>query len=113
MNNLQTFYPLKVWLDDKRQAPSGWYPVKTAEQAIFLLENEQIHEISLDHDLGEGNGTGYDVICFLEKEVYTNPFFICPKVFIHTQNPVGRQKMEQTLKNIQKKIALELDKKLG
>lgn len=111
---MSTFYPLKVWLDDERDPPLGWYWVKTAEQAIFILENEQVSEISLDHDLGDNNGTGYDVICYLEREVYTNPLlFTCPKVFIHTQNPVGRDKMEKTLANILRKIELELEKKLG
>lgn len=95
--------PLKVWLDDKRLPPVGWNWARTAQQAIFLLCWENVEEISLDHDLGHiSNGTGYDVIVWIEKEVFQNPSFICPKISIHSQNPVGGQKMKACLDKINK-----------
>jgi len=103
---------IKVYLDDLRTPPDGWVLVKTAQEAIDLLITNDVEEISLDHDLGEEeNGTGYDVITWLEKEVYENNF-IPPIIHIHTANPVAREKMEAGTRNIvrfKKKYALFLE----
>ena len=91
---------IKVYLDDLRTPPDGWVLVKTAQEAIDLLITNDVEEISLDHDLGEEeNGTGYDVITWLEKEVYENNF-IPPVIHIHTANPVARERMESGARNI-------------
>ncbi len=91
---------MKVYLDDMRTPPDGWVLVKTAQEAIDLLITNNVEEISLDNDLGEEeNGTGYDVITWLEKEVYENNF-IPPVIHIHTANPVAREKMEAGARNI-------------
>ena len=64
---------MKVWLDDRREAPEGWARVQTPEEAIELLRGGRVDEISLDHDLGLDVGarerTGYNVLLWLEKEV--------------------------------------------
>ena len=44
---------MKVFLDDERKAPEGWVRVRWPEEAIELLQNGQVEEISLDHDLGD------------------------------------------------------------
>ena len=91
---------IKVYLDDMRTPPEGWVLVKTAREAIELLMTNDVEEISLDHDLGEEeNGSGYDVINWLEKEVYENNF-IPPVIHIHTANPVARERMEAAVRNI-------------
>ena len=84
---------MNVWLDDLRNAPEGFdVHVKTAQEAINLLKSGHVEVISLDHDLGEGAGTGYDVACFIERH---NIPVIC---HIHTQNVVGRRNMEMALR---------------
>lgn len=50
---------MKVYLDDERAAPDGWTRVYWPEEAIELLKTGAVHEISLDHDLGDDeHGTG-------------------------------------------------------
>ncbi len=91
---------IKVYLDDMRTPPEGWVLVKNAREAIELLMTHDVEEISLDHDLGEEeNGSGYDVINWLEKAVYENNF-IPPVIHIHTANPVARERMEAAVRNI-------------
>lgn len=42
---------MKVFVDDRRKAPDGWYPVRTNAEAIRLLATGYVEEISLDHDI--------------------------------------------------------------
>jgi len=100
---------ISVWLDDERKEPmgSGWVRVKTSKECIdFLINasknNEIIDCLSLDHDLGEPeNGTGYDVVCFLEEMKHNDHSFRLPnETYIHSANPVGRQKMLQVIKKL-------------
>lgn len=91
---------MKVWLDDERPAPDGWHHVMTATEAIRLVNECGVDEISLDNDLGLQNEEGYDVIKHIEELVFHNPSFKCPIVHIHTANPVARQKMKAALANI-------------
>jgi hypothetical protein len=52
---------MKVYLDDERVAPEGWYQVRWPEEVIELLESGEVTHLSLDHDLGDDkHGTGYD-----------------------------------------------------
>ena len=104
---------VKVYLDDERTAPEGWLRVKTPAQCIALLETGMVSHLSLDHDLGddEGIGTGYDVVLWLEQEVFLNS---CghgnsPDLFrdgipetiqVHSANVSARIKMEQGIKKI-------------
>ena len=91
---------MKVYLDDERTAPEGWVHVKTAREAIDVLESGKVATISLDHDLGDdAAGTGYDVICWIEREAVTNGF-IPPFIEIHSANPAGKMKMMLALDTI-------------
>ena len=98
---------MKVFLDDKR-LPKEVYPneldwelVYTAWKAIQLLATGKVTEISLDHDLGENiNGTGYDVVKWIEEQVFTNESFNVPIIKIHSANPVGRKNMEAAIESI-------------
>ena len=65
---------MNLWLDDVRSPPSeDWVWVRTAAEAIALLERGQVERVSLDHDLGddEGLGTGYQVATFIEAEAHS------------------------------------------
>lgn len=91
---------LKVFLDDEREAPEGWVRVYWPDEAIKLLKQGNVIEISLDHDLGDDvRGTGYDVILWLEDRVI-NHKFKPPVVSVHSANVSARYKMEQGIQSI-------------
>lgn len=102
---------MKIWLDDKRSPPSGWTNCRWPEEVIELLKNEDVEEISLDHDLEDdfiiGQGycssfkerTGYDVLVWIEEQVILNGFKP-PKIKIHTANPSAKKRMLSAVKNI-------------
>jgi Cyclic-phosphate processing Receiver domain len=96
---------VKVWLDDLREAPEGWIHVKTPKEAIGLLRSGEVEEISLDHDLGlttaERERTGYDVLAWLEEGVAMGTWeHRLPKIHVHSANPVGRRRIEQAIRSI-------------
>lgn len=85
---------MKIWLDDLRDAPSGWVWIKMTEFFIpFLNEHwERVEELSLDHDLGEMHQTGYDAVKWIEEEVFHGrhaPF----SIKVHSDNGPGRKNM--------------------
>ena len=92
---------MKVYLDDLREAPDGWVRVKTAHDSIELLKSLKVEEISLDHDLGDEkiNGSGYDVLLWIEEKVYTENLKP-PKIKIHSANVSARLRMESALRKI-------------
>ena len=97
--------PIKIWLDDERKAPEGWVTVRTATDCRVLLEALDVQTVSLDHDLGDDKkyGTGYDVLCWMEEQVVTRDYKP-PMVYIHTDNPAGRKKMEAAWQQILKLV---------
>lgn len=110
---------INLWLDDVRPSPIGWVHVYTIEEAKLYLQQEEVDEWSLDHDLGACNscflawqkkyrgeqfvpempncshfGTGYDLVCWLEE----NPqFWPAKRPTVHSANPIGRRRMEQVI----------------
>jgi len=96
---------MKVYLDDERKTPEGWVRVYWPEEAIELLNTGKVTEISLDHDLGDDDhGTGYDVVVWIEEQVYTKGFKP-PKISVHSANSSAREKMENGINNIYRKIS--------
>ena len=94
---------MKLFVDDERVAPPGpeWVTARNAENAISLLDAIHFDEVSLDHDLGAPeNGTGYDVICWLEEIANSQPGWVPKAIKIHTANPSARVKMELALASI-------------
>lgn len=93
---------IKVWLDDRRPAPPGWIHVYWPDEAIVLLDQGNVAEISLDHDLGDGErGTGYDVILWIEEAVATQGF-VPPRMYVHSDNAPARQKMLRGIESIER-----------
>lgn len=85
---------MKIFLDDERPAPDAWKRVYWPEEAIDLLKNGKVTEISIDHDLGDDKrGTGYDVILWIEEAVATKGFRP-PIIHIHSDNLSARRKVE-------------------
>lgn len=91
---------MKIWLDDIREAPEGWRRARTVWEIKFILISNRVEEISLDHDLGENQPTGYDLIKWLEKKVMTEGYSF-PKIRVHSANPVGRKNIEAAIKRIE------------
>jgi len=96
---------INLWLDDVRDPAIHsphykWMWVKTAPDAIAVLETGIVDHISLDHDLGllPEEGCGYDVAKYVEEAAYFNKI---PKLTwaIHSANPVGKKRMEAALVN--------------
>ena len=97
---------MKLWLDDERPAPDDtWTHVLTASHCIYLLGCRSVFlvtELSLDHDLGDGNGTGYSVACWLEEEAASGRY-VPPVIRIHSANPVGRANMQRAIDSIERR----------
>ena len=92
---------MKLWLDDERMPELDWNWVTSAGSAIDELKTGRVKIISLDHDLGSGCKTGYDVINWIEKQVMTTEFNP-PTIYLHTQSPVGMDKMKVVRHRIHK-----------
>lgn len=90
---------MKVWLDDERKMPEDYDVwVKDAAWAKKLIDEGEVTFISLDHDLGENSGTGYDVACHIEMLV-SNGQIKMPKWSCHSQNPVGKKRIVEAMES--------------
>ena len=87
---------IKIYLDDARQCPTNFSLAKNYDECIYLLENNEISVLSLDHDLGEEK-TGYDVCKQLIEMFLDSPERWPQEIYLHTDNPVGRDNMFQLL----------------
>ena len=98
---------MKIWLDDLRDPPEGWYWVKTAAEAIdAMIDFDDVTDISLDHDLGIVVAeTGYDVAKWIEKRVMSDYGYFPPRIWVHTSNPVGRANINGAIQSINRIMA--------
>jgi hypothetical protein len=78
---------MRLWVDDERPAPEGWYHAYTSAHAIemLILGQHHIEAISLDHDLGGDDTTRPIMLWMCENEVWPK------EVRVHSMNPVGRE----------------------
>lgn len=109
---------LSLWLDDVREMPPLFNKhVYTAQAAItaILEANGTIEKVSLDHDLGFENETGYLVACFIEERANLDllePF----NCYVHTANSVAAPRMLAALENAarfwkkNKKITIKVER---
>lgn len=89
-------------MDDERQTPPGWIRVWWPDEAIRLLEDGNVTEISLDHDLGDdARGTGYDVIRWIEDAVALRGF-VPPVIHVHSANSSARERMRLGIESIER-----------
>ena len=97
--------PIKLWIDDVREAPEDFKWHKTTDDAIFQLIcvylSRSDTEISLDHDAGEYayfGGDYIEILKYLEEQAHTIAswkYWLRDHVtfHIHSMNPVGVQNM--------------------
>ena len=88
---------MNIYLDDLRDCPEGFTIARTMDDAIKLLEENDVEILSLDHDLGESKDgellpDGYDFV----KYFCVNGLSV-GKIYMHTDNGVGRANMYETL----------------
>lgn len=100
---------INLYLDDLRDCPEGFVIARTVDEAKYYLDNFQVEVLSLDHDLGvdeQGNllPTGYDLVKYIcEKGLRAE------KIYIHTDNSVGRENMYNTLLGAQRRGFIDKD----
>lgn len=93
---------MNIWLDDKRPMPPGFdVHCLNAHHAAKLIRCGLVDMISLDHDLGEEAlfGTGYTVALEIEALAQKGGPSRRLSVYLHTQNPVGRSRMQSALRS--------------
>lgn len=95
---------MKLWLDDIRDAPDEtWTVVRTACEAADMIFSYDVEVISLDHDLGDGVMTGYDLMNEIEVNAAKQWWTRVPLQFeIHSANPVGRKNMQAAIDSIER-----------
>lgn len=92
-----------LYVDDLRKCPEGFEVARNYADALVLLREGDIGVLSLDHDLGLGNDgeiapTGYDLVkAFCMEGLHADV------IYIHTDNPVGREYMYKTLLQARKR----------
>ncbi|EKQ53724.1 MULTISPECIES: cyclic-phosphate processing receiver domain-containing protein [unclassified Clostridium] len=94
---------INLYVDDLRACPEGFTISRTVEQAKYYFENYNIGILSLDHDLGVdelGNllPTGYDLVKYICAQGLR-----ADKIYLHTDNSVGRENMYHTLLGAQRR----------
>ena len=78
----------------------GWTWAKTAYEAIGWVERSRdITHISFDHDLGENNGDGHQVVSLVEERVFSG-LMKAPEMTIHSDNPVGANRIRLAIEAI-------------
>lgn len=102
---METVRSYKLFVDDMRAIPDGWIGARTVSEAISILANLRVSEVSLDHDIiaRADNGSAYQA---LSQETYkgvayylaTMPPESRPKIRIHTANAGAAHSMCDILK---------------
>ena len=97
---------MKLYLDDVRKCPENWIPVRYVRDMIQLLQEQNVSEISLDHDLGEDQPSGYDLLLWIEENVFrlrgNKLKILLPEIHVHSMNPVGKKKMLAAIESIKR-----------
>lgn len=96
---------MKLWIDDIRPAPEGWYQARSVNVAkeIIIDNYPNIEILSIDHDSGDYNRFGGDYVNLLkwleEEEHRLNKRFVTFSIHIHSMNPVGVQNMRNIIQH--------------
>lgn len=82
-----------VYLDDKRDTPRGWHRCYRVHEVIALIKAGEVRRLSLDHDLGDGEKTGYHLCVWMVE----NNRWPRERPVVHSANPVGAYVMRQMI----------------
>ena len=91
---------MKLWVDDVRPAPEGYWLAQSVSQAKLAIQmvedsSELVELIDIDHDAGEYANDGGDYINLLNWLEETNRNY---PIKIHSMNPVGRENMRAIIR---------------
>jgi len=93
---------INVYLDDSRPCPAGFVLTRSVVRCKRLMRKYHIHTLSLDHDMGFGKPTGYDLVEYMVKHRK-----YAKEIIIHSANPFGRFRMLKLLtKHLPRKVKL-------
>lgn len=81
-------------IDDRRGWIGETVAARTYDAGVELLQSFRWDALWLDHDLGPGDLSGYQVMCWLETHQDRMP----NEVYVVSSNPAGRKRIEQVLK---------------
>jgi len=100
---------INLYVDDLRDCPDSFLIARTVEEAKYYLNNFEIQILSLDHDLGIDEQesllpTGYDLVKYICENGLR-----AEKIYLHTDNSVGRENMYQTLLGAQRRGFIDSD----
>ena len=85
---------LRLYLDDQRSAPIGWVLAKTVDDAIEVLRQGEVTELSLDYDLGDPVcGDGLQLLKWLESAIAEGRVPM-PRMTAHSGSVLGRRRLE-------------------
>lgn len=93
---------MNLWLDDIREAPEGWHHARSVMEAIDAALNNEIDQMSLDHDLGfdhyagvvdSGTPNGYHFVMWMRETGHWPK----QKPTVHSQNPDGARWMRAAI----------------
>ena len=96
---------MKLWVDDIRPAPEGWYQARSVNVAkeMIIANWENIEILSIDYDSGDYNKFGGDYINILkwleEEEHKKNKNIVTFPIHIHSMNSVGAQNMRNIIQH--------------
>ena len=91
---------MKLWIDDVRPAPEGYFWCKSVNEAIDCIDlsefdfMENIELIDIDHDAGDYVSDGGDYIKLLDWFEETGRNY---PIHIHSMNPVGVVNMRRII----------------
>jgi hypothetical protein len=93
---------MKIFLDDERITPEGWIRTYSVEETIEYLKTRQVTHLSCDNDLGslDVKTEGFNVLNWLEQEVFNDPSFPVPEITIHSSNASRVKSMLATIDSI-------------
>jgi hypothetical protein len=98
---------MKLWVDDVRPAPAGFFWARTVNRAKeIIIDNEELFKVNLgkptyrievidiDHDAGDYASDGGDYIKLLDWLEETGRNY---PIHIHSMNPVGVENMRRII----------------
>jgi hypothetical protein len=90
---------MKLWIDDSISMPDNYdFHARTSMEAIDIIKNNKITEISFDYDLGGHQQNGFWVAKWIEFLAYHKK--IDPlKWEIHSKDKFGKEVIESAMKN--------------
>lgn len=90
---------MRIFLDNFKEAPIGWVHAYTAEEAIRLLANFNVTDLSMDNEVNNGDAPGYYVLNWIENQILYS-HYKPPKIHTHATNANNFKRMSTIIDSI-------------